>query len=70
MGGVNERPNVIVSSRQDDRELGSIRNAGVDEAAADANEAGCVDEGVEGSDPGRRLLHLLSTIRLIYRVLS
>ena len=70
MNGVDECLNVSVSSRQDDWELCTIGNAGVDEAAADANKAGGVDEGIEGSNPRRRLLHLLSTIRAIYRVIS
>ena len=70
MGSVNKCSHIRVSSRQDDREFRTIRNAGVNEAAADANDAGGVDEGVEGSNSRRRLLHLLSTIGAIHRVLS
>ena len=70
MDSVDKRLNIDVSSWQNDRELRTIRNTGVDEAAADANKAGGVDEGVEGSNSRRRLLHLLSTIGAIHRVLS
>ena len=70
MDSVNKRLNINVSSWQNDWELRTIRNTGVDEAAADTNKAGGVDEGIEGSNPRRRLLHLLSTIRAIYRVIS
>ena len=70
MDSVDKRLNIDVSSWQNDRELRTIRNAGVDEAAADANKAGGVDEGIEGSNSRRRLLHLLSTIGAIHRVLS
>ena len=67
---MNKCPNIGVSSWQNDWELRTIRNTGVDEAAADANKAGGVDEGIEGSNSRRRLLHLLSTIGAIHRVLS
>ena len=50
MDGMNKCPNIGVSSWQNDWELRTIGNAGVDEAAADANKAGGVDEGIEGSD--------------------
>ena len=70
MDSVDKRLNIDVSSWQNDRELRTIRNTGVDEAAADANKAGGVDEGIEGSNSRRRLLHLLSTIGAIHRVLS
>ena len=50
MNGVNKCLNIDVSSGQNDRELRTIRNTGVDEAAADANDAGGVDEGIEGSN--------------------
>ena len=70
MNGVYKRPNVVVSSWQYDRELCTIRNTGVDEAAADADKAGGVDERVQGSNLRRRSLHLLSTIRTIHCVIS
>ena len=50
VNGVYKRPNVVVSSWQYDRELCTIRNTGVNETAADANKAGCVDKRVEGSN--------------------
>ena len=50
MDSVNKRLDIDVSSWQNDWELRTIRNAGVDEAAADAYKAGGVDEGVEGSN--------------------